>query len=289
MKATIGNPFTPFSLNLHGQLMSFERPAVMGIINATPDSFYAQSRVAEVETISRRAVDMADEGADIIDVGGCSTRPGAADVSTEEETARVVQAVRAIREVLPSMPISVDTYRAAVACEAIAAGADIVNDISGGDLDSRMIPAVAEMGVPYVLMHMRGTPATMQRLTDYGDRSVTQVVITHLAEKVNLCVDAGLTDIIVDPGFGFAKTMEQNYELMRHIPLIRDALQLPLLVGVSRKSMITRPLGISAEEALAPTAALNSIAITLGASILRVHDVKAAVQAVALTQLLYKS
>ncbi|MDE5799876.1 MAG: dihydropteroate synthase [Paramuribaculum sp.] len=289
MKATTGNPFTPFSLNLCGRLLSFERPAVMGIINATPDSFYFGSRVAGVETIAQRALTMAGEGADIIDVGGCSTRPGAGEVSVEEETARVVEAVSAIRAVLPAMPLSVDTYRASVAREAIAAGADIVNDISGGDLDTGMIEAVAEMRVPYILMHMRGTPATMQQLTDYADRSVTQSVITSLAEKVNRCVDAGLSDIIIDPGFGFAKTLEQNYQLMRHLPLLKEALPLPLLVGVSRKSMITRPLGISADEALAPTASLNTIALTLGASILRVHDVKAAAQAVTLTQLLYNS
>lgn len=288
MKASSGNPFTPFSLNLRGRLVTFRRPAVMGIINATPDSFYSGSRAASVSDVSARALAMADAGADIIDVGGCSTRPGAAAVSAADEAGRVVGAIAAIREVLPSIPLSVDTYRTSVARAAIDAGADIINDISGGDLDEHLIPAAAEMGVPYILMHMRGTPATMQQLTDYGELSVTQAVITDLAAKVSRCVDAGLTDIIVDPGFGFAKTLEQNYELMRHLPLLREALQLPVLVGISRKSMITRALDISPDEALAPTTALNTLALTLGASILRVHDVKAAVQAVTLTQLLFQ-
>ncbi|MDE6782261.1 MAG: dihydropteroate synthase, partial [Paramuribaculum sp.] len=245
--------------------------------------------VADAGLIRQRAVQMASDGADIIDVGGCSTRPGAGEVSVDEETSRVVEAVRAIRAILPDIPLSVDTYRASVAREAVAAGADIVNDISGGDIDPDMIPTVADMSVPYILMHMRGTPANMQQLTDYGHKSVTEAVITSLAGKVSRCVDVGITDIIVDPGFGFAKTVEQNYELMRHLPLLKEAVQLPVLVGISRKSMITRPLGITADDALVPTAALNTIALTLGASIVRVHDVQAAARTVALTQLLYKS
>lgn len=289
MNVPCSHPFTPFSLNIGGRLTEFDKPVVMGIINATPDSFYSGSRHNERADIQRLALQMAADGADMIDVGGYSSRPGADEVSPEEESRRVVGAVTAIREVLADMPLSVDTFRSSVARAAVQAGADIVNDISAGNLDPYMIPAVAEMRVPYIAMHMRGTPATMQQLTDYSPASVTQAVITELAGVVSRCADAGICDIIIDPGFGFAKTTEQNYELMRNMPLVKEMLPLPLLVGVSRKSMITKPLGITPDEALVPTTALQTLALRLGASILRVHDVKAASQTIALTQLLYQS
>lgn len=281
------NPFKPFSINIRGKLTEYERPAVMGIINATPDSFYGTSRLQNSADISRRAAHMVECGADMIDIGAYSSRPGAADVSTEEEVRRAVMAVKAVRSACPETPISIDTFRAVVAESAAEAGADIINDISGGTLDDDMIPTVARLGLPYILMHMRGTPATMSQLTDYSPKTVTEAVITWLAERVNVCVEHGMTDIIVDPGFGFAKTLEQNYELMRGLPLMTEALELPVLVGVSRKSMITKPLNITAAQALVPTTAVNTMALMLGASILRVHDVKAGVQTVALTQQLY--
>lgn len=282
------NPFRPFTLNIGGSVVKYTRPAVMGIINATPDSFYPGSRAGDVTDIARRASDMVTAGADMLDVGGYSSRPGGDDVPPKVETQRVVGAIRAIRSVDAAIPVSVDTFRAEVARAAVDAGANIVNDISGGALDAAMLDTVADMRVPYIAMHMRGTPATMQQLTDYGDVSVVQEVTTRLAEVVSRCIDRGIADIIVDPGFGFAKTLEQNYALLRGLPLLREALPLPVLVGVSRKSMITRLLGITAEEALVPTMSVNTMALLQGASILRVHDVKAAAQAVSLTQQFFR-
>lgn len=271
--------FRPFSLNLRGRLAEYDHPAVMGILNVTPDSFYAGSRVTGAVELHHRVERMLAQGADIIDVGGYSSRPGADDVSPEEEMARVRRGVEAIRRVSADIPVSVDTFRADVARHAVLDwGADIVNDISGGAIDSEMFPTVAELKVPYVLMHMRGTPATMQTMTDYED--VTADVVAELSGLMHQLELAGVADIIIDPGFGFAKTLDQNYELMRHLPQMAQLLGKPVLVGISRKSMITKLLSVSADEALPGTVALNTFALLNGASILRVHDVEAAVQAV---------
>lgn len=271
--------FRPFSLNLKGRLTKYDHPAVMGILNVTPDSFYAGSRVTGTVELHRRVERMLAQGADIIDVGGYSSRPGADDVSPEEEMARVRRGVEAIRRVSADIPVSVDTFRADVARHAVLDwGADIVNDISGGAIDSGMFPTVAELKVPYVLMHMRGTPATMQTMTDYED--VTADVVAELSGLMHQLELAGVADIIIDPGFGFAKTLDQNYELMRHLPQMAQLLGKPVLVGISRKSMITKLLSVTADEALPGTVALNTFALLNGASILRVHDVEAAVQAV---------
>lgn len=271
--------FRPFSLNLKGHLAEYDHPAVMGILNVTPDSFYAGSRVTGAVELHRRVERMLAQGADIIDVGGYSSRPGADDVSPEEEMARVRRGVEAIRRLSANIPVSVDTFRADVARRAVLDwGADIVNDISGGAIDSGMFPTVAELKVPYILMHMRGTPATMQTMTAYED--VTADVVAELSGLMHQLELAGVADIIIDPGFGFAKTLDQNYELMRHLPQIAQLLGKPVLVGISRKSMITKLLSVTADEALPGTVALNTFALLNGASILRVHDVEAAVQAV---------
>lgn len=271
--------FRPFSLNLRGRLAEYDHPAVMGILNVTPDSFYAGSRVTGTVELHRRVERMLAQGADIIDVGGYSSRPGADDVSPEEEMARVRRGVEAIRRVSADIPVSVDTFRADVARHAVLDwGADIVNDISGGAIDSGMFPTVAELKVPYVLMHMRGTPATMQTMTGYED--VTADVVAELSGLMHQLELSGVADIIIDPGFGFAKTLDQNYELMRHLPQMAQLLGKPVLVGISRKSMITKLLSVTADEALPGTVALNTFALLNGASILRVHDVEAAVQAV---------
>lgn len=256
----------------------------MGIINATPDSFHAASRHSRPEDMAETARRMAAEGASMLDLGAYSSRPGADVVSDEEEWRRLEPAIKAIKEVCPQLPLSIDTFRAGVAVRAIEAGADIINDISGGDLDPEMVPAVAQMQVPYIVMHMRGTPQTMQQLTDYGERGASATVIEDLSRRVEQLAQAGVADIIVDPGFGFAKTTEQNFELMRDLEAFR-LLERPLLVGISRKSMITRTLNIPSSQALNGTTALNTVALLRGAAILRVHDVEAAHQAVLLTSL----
>lgn len=269
----------PFSLNIRGRLLSYDRPAVMAIINATPDSFYAGSRNGSADEISERARQAISEGADIIDIGAYSSRPGADEVSADEELRRLSFALEAVRTVDSDIPVSVDTFRADVARRCICdLGADIVNDISGGDLDPAMFETVAELRVPYILMHMRGTPATMQSLTDYPD-GVTAGVIAELASKLERLSLLGVSDVIVDPGFGFAKTMEQNYRLLHDLEAF-EMLGRPVLVGISRKSMLTRFLGITADEALNATTVINTAAIERGAAVLRVHDVRAARQAV---------
>ncbi|MCM1483396.1 MAG: dihydropteroate synthase, partial [Muribaculaceae bacterium] len=233
-------PFTPYSLRIRGHLLHIERPQVMGIINATPDSFYASSRTQERTAIAARVEQMIAEGADMIDVGAYSSRPGACDVSIAEETDRLCHALDAVRSVAPEIPVSVDTFRSAVAAEAVAhMGANIINDISGGLLDAEMTETVGRLQVPYILMHMRGTPGTMQQLTYYPD-GVTAGVIDELSARLESLERTGACDVIIDPGFGFAKTMEQNYRLMREMPLIPEAFHRPLLIGIARKSMLTR-------------------------------------------------
>lgn len=268
-----------FSVSLHGRLVEFSRPAVMGIVNVTPDSFYRQSRTTDTDAVRRRVAEMIGQGVDIIDVGAYSSRPGADDVSPDDELRRLETGLRAIRDVSSDIPVSVDTFRASVARTAVSSlGADIVNDISGGMLDDDMFATVAELRCPYILMHMRGTPDTMQSLTDYP-QGVTPGVIAELAARMSILDRLGVSDVVIDPGFGFAKTLKQNYELMHDLPEFA-VFGRPLLAGISRKSMLTRLLGCSTDQALDATTALNTIALQRGADIIRVHDVAAARAAV---------
>lgn len=281
--------FRPFSLRLPRRLLTVDRPMVMAILNATPDSFYAASRAYGAEAIARRAEQLIADGADMIDVGAYSSRPGAAEVSVGEETDRLLAACRAVRSVAPDIPLSVDTFRADVARIAVEdGGADIVNDIMGGE-DPDMLPTVARLGVPYIAMHMRGTPATMQNLTQYPDNDPTGDIIGRLSEVIERCSMLGIADVIADPGLGFAKTLEQNYRVLRQLPVIAEALGRPLLIGLSRKSMLTRALGITPEEALAATVTADTVALMGGASIIRVHDPREASQSVKLLELLKNS
>lgn len=276
--------FNRFSLNLHGRLYVADRPQVMGILNITPDSFYSGSRTMRDREIAARIISMVEEGADMIDIGAYSSRRGAADVPMEEEIDRLRLGMRLLRDIAPEIPVSVDTFRAGVARVAVEElGADIVNDISGGDLDPDMWTTVAALGVPYILMHMRGTPSTMQQFVDYGD--VTADVINDLSRKLRGLRLSGVADVIVDPGFGFSKTIDQNFEMMRNLRAFTLALDAPLLVGISRKSMIYKTFDTDPAETLNGTTVLNTIAISRGASILRVHDVKQCVEAVRLSLL----
>lgn len=267
-----------------GRLFDLQSPFVMGILNVTPDSFYDGGRYTHTEAAVARAAQMLSEGADILDIGGASSRPGAETVPESEEIQRVVPVIAAIRQQYPDAIISIDTWRAAVARAAVAAGADIVNDISAGTLDPMLIPTVAELQVPYILMHIQGTPQTMQLQPEYND--VATEVLDFLSQKVATLRSAGIRDIIIDPGFGFGKTIAHNYALLRELHTYRQVLQLPLLAGVSRKSMIYKLLNITAEESLPATTALHLFALQQGADILRVHDVREAVQARTLYQAL---
>ena len=269
-----------YSLNCSGRLLSLETPKVMGILNATPDSFYAGSRTQTERELAERAQQILSEGGAIIDVGAYSTRPGAADVAAEEEWERLANALQVVRREAPEAILSVDTFRAEIARRCVETfGVSIINDISGGDADAQMFDTVADLRVPYVLMHCQGTPQTMQQAPSY--KNVTAEVITDLSRKVHQLRQRGMRDIIIDPGFGFGKTLEHNYTLLRQLEDFRIS-DLPLLVGVSRKSMITKPLGITPDEALNGTTALNAFALMKGAHLLRVHDVKAAVEVVKL-------
>ena len=272
------------SINIKGKLHYFHNPWVMGIVNVTPDSFYADSRTFDSQSIYNRIADLIEQGADAIDIGGYSSRPGAADVSAQEEYSRLASALEIIRKHFPDTIVSIDTFRADVARKCVSDWqADIINDISGGIADPEMWNTVAELKVPYILMHMRGTPKTMQSLCDYSD--VTADVIKDLAAKIDKMRQLGITDIIIDPGFGFAKTLEQNYTLMSELQEFKR-LDMPLLVGISHKSMIYKALDIKPENALNGTTVLNTIALAKGADILRVHDVKEAKEAVKITKLI---
>ena len=276
-------PFRTYSLNLRGRLVTIDRPWVMGIINVTPDSFYGQSRVNDERTLVDRVRTMLADGADMLDVGACSTRPGSEQVDAMGEMARLQWALNLIRNEAPDLILSVDTYRAEVARRCVEEwGVDIINDISGGTMDEAMFATVAGLHVPYVLMHMRGTPETMSSLTDYGN--VTAEVLEWMARRIDELRQMGVADVIADPGFGFAKTLEQNYEMLARLDAFH-ALDAPLLVGVSRKRMIYTPLACTADDALGGTTVINTIALEQGAHILRVHDVKAAAEAVKLVTL----
>lgn len=263
------------TINIKGRLITFETPKVMGIVNVTPDSFYSGSRTQGRDEIKDRVMTLVGEGADILDLGGYSSRPGADDVSAEEEYSRLAAGLEVVKEVAPDVPVSIDTFRAAVARKCVEEwGADIINDISGGTLDPDMWHTVADLRVAYVLMHTRGTPATMQSLTDYAD--VTADIITDLAKKVYELRGLGVNDIIIDPGFGFAKTVEQNFRLLDELGEFCK-MGMPVLAGLSRKTMIWKTLGITPGESLDGTIALDAIALDRGADIVRVHDVATAV------------
>ena len=265
------------TLNAGGYLIDLSSPKVMGIINLTPDSFFAGSRKPGIDEAVIQASKMLGEGATFLDLGAYSSRPGAVDISIQEETDRLLPVVEAIRSEYPEAILSIDTFRAKVAETAINAGAHIINDISGGQLDEDMFATVARLQVPYILMHMKGTPQNMVQKTDYED--IFAEVYDYFASKCYQLKQMGLHDVIIDPGFGFAKKQEQSYALMSRLDEF-NRLQLPLLAGVSRKRMIHHLLGITPEESLNGTTALNTIALTKGANILRVHDVKEAVEAV---------
>ena len=268
-----------YSININGRLVDFDRPMIMGVLNFTADSFYAGSRHTTLDSLKAAAEKMLADGADIIDIGAASSRPSAPTINPETEKRNLSAAIAAVREISSEIIISADTYVASVAEAAVDAGADIINDISAGTIDSDMIATVARLRVPYIAQHMRGTPATMQSLANYDD--VTAEVLTELSARVALLKEYGVNDIIIDPGFGFAKTAEQSFALLSQLSALK-ALECPILVGVSRKSMIYSTLGISPEDALNGTTVLNTVALMNGADILRVHDVKEARQTVEL-------
>lgn len=271
------------TLNLRGRLMDLSVPKVMGILNVTPDSFYKESRTNTEKDILTQAEKMLSAGASILDVGGYSSRPGAEDISEIEETQRVSKAINLLVKEFPQTIISIDTFRSAVARTAVAEGAALVNDISGGSQDKKMFETVASLGVPYVLMHMQGTPQTMSSLTNYNN--LMKDVLDYFHQRISALHQLGVKDIILDPGFGFAKTTEQNFTLLNHLDHFNLSGK-PLLVGLSRKSIIWKTLHSSAEEALNGTTALNMTALLKGGSILRVHDVKEAMETIKLyTQL----
>jgi dihydropteroate synthase len=274
-----------FTLNCKGRLVVLDEPVVMGIVNTTPDSFYAGSRISDKETVLQLAEQMITDGATIIDVGGQSTRPGSKRISAAEETERVIPVIDAIHARFPQTIISIDSFYSSVVKEAIAAGASIVNDVSAGTIDEELIPTVACLCVPYVLMHMQGNPQTMQQSPVYDN--VLLDVFDFLNKKIKYLNTAGINDVIIDPGFGFGKTIAHNFELLSKLDFFKQ-LSKPLLTGISRKGTIYKTLGITAEEALNGTTVLNTISLLKGASILRVHDVKEAKQAIQLVEVMTK-
>ncbi len=274
--------FKKITLNLGGKLIDLSRPQVMGVLNVTPDSFYDGGKhTGSDQQILAQVEKMLQEGATIVDIGGYSSRPGAVNITVEEEKSRVIATISLVAKHFPEANLSVDTFRAEVAEKALQAGARMINDISGGELDNRMFDVVAQYQVPYVLMHMRGTPQNMKLRTDYDNIVVD--ILDYFQRKVAELRSRGVIDIILDPGFGFAKTVDQNYILLRNFSAFQ-ALGLPILAGLSRKSMIYRRLNVSAEEALNGTTVLNTAALLQGAALLRVHDVKEAMEAIQLTQ-----
>lgn len=265
------------TINCRGKLLDFTSPIVMGILNVTPDSFFAGSRAGNVVSLLEQAEKQLSEGATILDIGGMSTRPGAEMINESTELNRILPAIRAITRAFPEAVVSVDTFRAAIARACVGEGAHIVNDISGGTLDDKMFATVADLNVPYVLMHTRGTPQTMQSLTQYDD--VALEILDFFIEKVGVLRGLGVKDIILDVGFGFAKNTEQNFELLKKLSIFK-ILECPILAGLSRKGMIWKTLGITPEESLNGTTAAHIFALQGGAKILRVHDVKAAIETI---------
>jgi len=270
-----------FTLNCKGKLLIASKPVVMGVINATPDSFYPGSRLDDPLEALQLAKQMQAEGTQIIDIGGQSTRPGSVRINAAEEKERVLQIVQIIHHALPEMILSIDTYHAEVAAAALEAGASMVNDISAGDMDVNMIPIVANAGVPFVCMHMKGTPENMQANTHYDN--LFEELIDFFSKKIDQCKRAGIHDILIDPGFGFGKTIAQNFEILRNLHIFK-MLGMPIIAGLSRKATVYKTLGIKSEDALNGTTVLHTIALLNGANILRVHDVNAAVEAIKLVE-----
>lgn len=273
------------TINCKGTLIDLVRPRVMGIINVTPDSFYDGGATTLEHQIIKQASQMLDQGATILDVGGYSSRPGATDISEEQEIERVIPAITAIIEAFPKALISIDSFRSNVVKQAVKAGACIANDISAGKLDPKMIETIGDLQIPYCMMHMRGTPQTMKSLTDY--KNITKEVLFYFSERVAAARAHNINDIIIDPGFGFAKTTHQNFELLNHLELF-ESLDIPLLAGVSRKSMVYKTLDITPKQALNGTTALHMVALQKGARILRVHDVQPAIECIKLFEQLDK-
>ena len=268
-----------FTLNCKGKIVVLDQPVVMGILNLTPDSFYSGSRIKSEDKLLERAGEMIADGATILDIGGQSTRPNSERVSEEDELRRVIPAIEKIHRQFPEQLISVDTFYASVAREAVAAGACIVNDVSAGTLDKNLLPAVADLGVPYVLMHMQGDPQTMQKKPQY--KNVTLEVFDALSFQLKELQQSGINDIIIDPGFGFGKTIAHNFQLLRELAFFQQ-LKKPLLVGLSRKGTVYKTLGTTPEKALNGTTVLHTMALLNGANILRVHDVREAREAITL-------
>lgn len=274
-----------YTLNCKGRLLVIEQPIVMGILNITPDSFYSGSRTATNDAILAKAEQMLQEGATILDMGGQSTRPGSTRLTAAEEAERVIPAIQLVKQNFPACFVSVDTYHSDVAREAVDAGADMVNDISAGEMDAAMLSTVARLHVPYIAMHMQGTPDTMQQNPVY--ENVTRDVLDFFIKKTEQCRAAGISDVLIDPGFGFGKTIAHNFQLLRELEVFQ-LLKHPVLAGLSRKSTIYKTLGTTADDALNGTTVLNTIALQKGASVLRVHDVKEAMEAIQLVTAVYK-
>jgi len=268
-----------FELNCRGRLWSLQRPVIMGIINATPDSFYTRDRYVSLRDKEQLAAGMVEAGAAILDIGGMSTRPGAEEITLEEERSRVLPLIRSLKKAFPEILISIDTYRSRIAEEAVLAGADMVNDVSAGNMDPAMAEVVAALEVPFIAMHMQGTPRTMQQHPVYED--VAKDILDFFIKKITALEQAGIRDIIIDPGFGFGKSLEHNYQLLGKLHTF-SILEKPLLAGISRKSMLYRLLQISPDDALNATTAANMLLLMQGAAILRVHDVREAVECVKL-------
>lgn len=269
------------TLNSKGKLIDLSKPAVMAILNLTPDSFYSQSRVKNIDEALKKTASFIQEGAQFIDIGAYSSRPGAIHVSETEELERLLPIVEAIAKEFPNTLISIDTFRAKVAEAAILTGAHLINDISAGNLDEAMFDTIAKLQVPYIMMHMKGTPQNMQENPTY--ENIGSEVLTYFIEKLNHLRKLGVKDIIIDPGFGFAKTIDHNYKLLQEMESL-NILALPILVGFSRKSMLTKFLDIKSEEALNGTTVLNTISLQKGATILRVHDVKAVMECIKVSE-----
>ncbi|MFT3934596.1 MAG: dihydropteroate synthase [Chitinophagaceae bacterium] len=270
-----------FTLNCKGHLLQATRPLAMGIINITPDSFFENSRQQSEDAILYKAEQMLLDGASILDIGGQSTRPGSVAVSAEEEIARIIKPIAALHKRFPEAVISVDTFYSNVAAEAVATGASIINDISGGKLDEAMLETTGRLETPFICMHMQGTPQTMQQFAQYDD--VTLSVLDYFIERIDACKKAGIKDVIIDPGFGFSKTTAHNLLLLKNMPALA-ILDKPILAGLSRKGMVYKTLGTTADRALNGTTVFNTLALQNGAGILRVHDVKEAMEAITLFQ-----
>jgi len=274
------------TLTIRGRLLDLSKPKVMGILNITPDSFYEGSRFSSDVEILNQAEKMLNQGADILDIGGYSSRPGADDLSEEEELNRSISTIRLLVKKFPDSILSIDTFRSEVARQAVMEGASMINDISAGELDKNMFPTVARLNVPYVAMHMRGTPQTMKGLTDY--ENLIKEITDYFHKKIAALQQVGVKDIVIDPGFGFAKTIEQNFKLLHHLEYFK-ILGRPLLVGLSRKSMIWKTLDIKPDQALNGTTALHMAAVLKGTSILRTHDVKEAVETIQLYSNIFRN